>query len=68
MRFAPEAPGGFRVLTAEEDAELVRAIALPQQRYEQDREHLLDEREHARRVGDLDGVETAEAHLEVLAA
>ena len=68
LRFDPEAPGGFRVLTAEEDAELIRAIALPQQRYQEDRKHLLDEREHARRSGDLDAVETAEAHLEVLAA
>ena len=44
LRFDPEAPGGFRVLTAEEDRELIDALRLPAQRYTADREHLLDER------------------------
>ncbi|MCD2191352.1 hypothetical protein [Actinomycetospora soli] len=68
LRFDPEAPGGFRVLTAEEDQELIDAIRLPEQRYDDDREHLINERDTARRVGDLDGAGTADAHLEVLAA
>ena len=68
LRFDPEAPGGFRVLTAEEDRELIDALRLPAQRYTADREHLLDERDTARRIGDLDAADTAEAHLEVLAA
>ena len=50
------------------DVELVRDVVVPRQRYEEDREHLVEERDTARRIGDLDGVETAEAHLEVLAA
>ena len=50
------------------DVELVRGFVVPRQRYEEDREHLIEERDTARQVGDVDGVETAEAHLEVLAA
>ena len=68
LRFDLEAPGGFRVLTAAEDTELINAIRLPEQRHTEDREHLIDERDTARRIGDQDGAETAEAHLEVLAA
>ena len=68
LRFDPEVPGGFRVLTADEDAELINAIRLPAQRYEEDRKHLAEERDTARQIGDFDGVETADAHLEVLAA
>ena len=68
LRFDPEAPVGFRVLTADEDAELVRAIAMPEQRHEEDREHLIRERDDAERVGDRDGAETATAHLEALDA
>jgi hypothetical protein len=68
LRFDPETPGGFRVLTEQEDAELIDAIRLPVQRYDDDREHLTRERDDAERVGDVDGAETADAHLEVLAA
>ena len=67
LRFDPEAPGGFRVLTATEDAELIDALRLPEQRHTDDREHLTRERDDALRVGDRDGAETAAAHLEVLA-
>lgn len=68
LRFDPEVPGGFRVLTPEEDQQLIDSFRLPEQRYAEDREHLLQERADAERVGDLDGAETADAHLEVLAA
>ena len=66
LRFDPEVPGGFRVLTADEDAELIDAIRLPAQRFDDDREHLVGERDTARRVGDFKGAETAEAHLEAI--
>jgi hypothetical protein len=66
LRFDPEAPGGFRVLTAEEDRELIDAIRLPEQRFEEDRAHLTRERDDAERVGDQMGVGTADAHLQAL--
>jgi hypothetical protein len=66
LRFDPEAPGGFRVLTAEEDNELIDAIRLPAQRYEEAREHLTHERDDAQRDGNREGVDTSRAHLDVL--
>lgn len=66
IRFDPEAPGGFRALTEQEDADLIDAIRLPAQRHDDDREHLTRERNDAERGGDRDGAETAAAHLEVL--
>lgn len=68
LRFDPEAPGGFQVLTAEEDRELIDAIGLPEQRYDDDREHLIRVRDDARDQGDAETAEAADAHLEVLAA
>lgn len=68
LRFDPAAPGGFRALTTEQDQKLIDAIGLPDQRYGEDREHLLRERDDAREHGDLEAAEAAEAHLEVLAA
>lgn len=49
-----------------QDVEVVHDVVIPRQRYAEDREHLVEERDAARQIGDLDGVETAEAHLEVL--
>lgn len=66
LRFVPEV-GGFRALTPAEDAELIDAIRLPEQRRADDHEHLAREHEAAVRAGDRDGAETAAAHLEVLA-
>lgn len=66
LRFDPEV-GGFRALTPAEDAELIDAIRLPEQRRADDYEHLTREHEAAVRVGDRDDAETATAHLEVLA-
>jgi hypothetical protein len=68
LRFDPETPGGFRVLTPDEDRELINALRLPEQRRDGDREHLIRERDDAKQVGDLDAAEAADAHLEVLAA
>ena len=66
LRFDPEV-GGFRALTPAEDAELLDAIRVPEQRRADDHEHVAREHEADVRVGDRDGAETAAAHLEVLA-
>lgn len=66
VRFDPSVPGGLRALTPEEDAALIDAIRLPDQRHGDDREHLARELVDAERVGDQDGRDTAAAHLEAL--
>lgn len=66
LRYDPEAPGGFRVLTADEDRALIDAIRLPEQRYVEDREHLTREHDEAALTGNGDGVDMSRAHLEVL--
>lgn len=68
LRFDPESLGGFRALTPEEDRELINALAGSDQRYAEDREHLIRECDDAIERGDLDAAEAADAHLGVLDA
>lgn len=66
VRFDPQVPGGFRALDPAEDRELIDAIRLPAQRYDEARGHLSRERDEAELVGDRDGVDSSRAHLDVL--